>query len=124
MSGGVGLIVTGGIAPNRRGWLTPFSAKMTNTREAKKHRLITDAVHKYDSKICMQILHAGRYAYHPFSVAPSRIKAPINPFTPFALSQRGIRSTIKDFAKSAKLAKHAGYDGVEIRCTEFKLDLR
>lgn len=116
--GGVGLIVTGGIAPNRRGWLTPFSAKMTNTREAKKHRLITDAVHKYDSKICMQILHAGRYAYHPFSAAPSRIKAPINPFTPFALSQRGIRSTIKDFAKSSKLAKYAGYDGVEIMGSE------
>ena len=67
--GGVGMIVTGGIAPNRRGWLTPFSAKMTTKREADKHRIITEAVHKYDTKICMQILHAGRYAYHPFSVA-------------------------------------------------------
>ena len=116
--GGVGMIVTGGIAPNRRGWLTPFSAKMTTKREADKHRIITEAVHKYDTKICMQILHAGRYAYHPFSVAPSKIKAPINPFKPFALSNRGIKRTINDFRKSSKLAKLAGYDGVEIMGSE------
>ena len=116
--GGVGMIVTGGIAPNRRGWLTPFSAKMTTKREAQKHRIITEAVHKYDTKICMQILHAGRYAYHPFSVAPSKIKAPINPFKPFALSNRGIKRTINDFRKSSKLAKAAGYDGVEIMGSE------
>lgn len=116
--GGVGMIVTGGIAPNRRGWLTPFSAKMTTKREAQKHRIITEAVHKYDTKICMQILHAGRYAYHPFSVAPSKIKAPINPFKPFALSSAGIKRTINDFRKSSKLAKVAGYDGVEIMGSE------
>lgn len=116
--GGVGMIVTGGIAPNRRGWLTPFSAKMTTKREAHKHLIITEAVHKYDTKICMQILHAGRYAYHPFSVAPSKIKAPINPFKPYALSKRGIKKTINDFRKSSKLAKLAGYDGVEIMGSE------
>lgn len=116
--GGVGLIVTGGIAPNRRGWLTPFSAKMTTKSEARKHRIITESVHKYDTKICMQILHAGRYAYHPFSVAPSKIKAPINPFKPAALSRRGILKTIRDFCRASKLAKSAGYDGVEIMGSE------
>jgi 2,4-dienoyl-CoA reductase (NADPH2) len=116
--GGVGLMVTGGIAPNWKGSLSPFAAKMTTKKEARKHRIITDAVHKYDSKICMQILHAGRYAYHPFSVAPSRIKAPINPFTPFTLSRLGIRRTIKSFASASKLAKYAGYDGVEIMGSE------
>ena len=82
--GGVGLIVTGGISPNTRGRLAPFAGEMSKFWHVKKHRLITDAVHKYDTKICMQILHAGRYSYHPFSVAPSKLKAPINPFTPSA----------------------------------------
>ncbi|WDE05796.1 NADPH-dependent 2,4-dienoyl-CoA reductase [Thalassomonas viridans] len=116
--GGVGLIVTGGISPNTRGRLAPFAGEMSKFWHVKKHKLITDAVHKYDTKICMQILHAGRYSYHPFSVAPSKLKAPINPFTPSALSARQIRGTIKDFAYSASLAAKAGYDGVEIMGSE------
>ena len=78
--GGVGLIVTGGIAPNFRGWVSPFSSKLTSKRIGRKHRLITEAVHKYDTKICMQILHAGRYGYHPFNVSASNIKSPISKF--------------------------------------------
>ncbi|MGB1042506.1 MAG: FAD-dependent oxidoreductase [Tenacibaculum sp.] len=116
--GGVGLIVTGGIAPNRQGWTAPFSARMTTKKHAREHKVITDAVHKEGGKICMQILHTGRYAYHPFSVAPSAIKAPINPFKPFKLRQSGIRRTVKDFVNCAKLSKEAGYDGVEIMGSE------
>ena len=116
--GGVGLIVTGGIAPNRRGWLTPFSAKMTTSSDAKKHRVVTRAVHQHGAKICMQILHAGRYSYHPFSLGPSNIKAPINPFRPRRMSAFQIKKTIKDFARSAQLAASAGYDGVEIMGSE------
>lgn len=115
---GVGLIVTGGISPNRQGWVSPFSARMTKTKHAEEHKIITDRVHEYDGKICMQILHAGRYGYHPLNVAPSAIKAPIGIFKPFALSKSGIKSTINDFAKSAKLAKMAGYDGVEVMGSE------
>lgn len=84
----------------------------------KKHKIITDAVHKHDSKICLQILHTGRYAYHPFNVSSSAIKAPINPFKPKALSERGINKTIRDFVKCAALAQKAGYDGVEIMGSE------
>ncbi|MGG8495737.1 FAD-dependent oxidoreductase [Tenacibaculum sp. TC6] len=116
--GGVGLIVTGGISPNIQGWTAPFSARMSTKKHAKEHKVITEAVHKEGGKICMQILHTGRYAYHPFSVAPSAIKAPINPFKPFELKQSGIKRTIKDFVNSAKLAKEAGYDGVEIMGSE------
>ncbi|WMN06947.1 NADPH-dependent 2,4-dienoyl-CoA reductase [Marivirga arenosa] len=116
--GGAGLIVTGGVAPNWQGWLKPFSIRMTKKSHAKKHKVITDAVHAEGGKICMQILHAGRYGYHPFSLAPSRIKAPINPFKPFKMSSRRIKATIKDYAKSARLAKEAGYDGVEIMGSE------
>ncbi len=116
--GGVGLIVTGGIAPNRAGWVGPFAAKLTTKGEAKKHSIITDAVHKEGGKICMQILHSGRYGYHPFTVAPSSIKSAINPFKPWKLTQRGIKNTIKDFAKCAALSKEAGYDGVEIMGSE------
>ncbi|MFY0650505.1 MAG: NADPH-dependent 2,4-dienoyl-CoA reductase [Cyclobacteriaceae bacterium] len=116
--GGVGLIVTGGIAPNMAGWVAPFSSKLTNKRSAKKHRLITEEVHKHDAKICMQILHSGRYGYHPFNVAPSAIKSPISPFKPKALSERGIQKTIKDFVNTSKLAQYAGYDGVEIMGSE------
>lgn len=116
--GGVGLIVTGGVAPNRQGWVAPFSARMTKSRHARKHRIVTDQVHEYDGKICMQILHAGRYGYHPLNVGPSAIKSPITPFKPFALSQRGIQNTINDFARCASLAKEAGYDGVEIMGSE------
>ena len=116
--GGVGLIVTGGISPNFRGWVAPFSSKLTSKRIAKKHKLITDAVHKYDSKICMQILHSGRYGYHPFNVSASNIKSPISKFKTKSLSERGIQSTINDFVRCSKLAKYAGYDGVEIMGSE------
>ncbi|TVZ55231.1 2,4-dienoyl-CoA reductase (NADPH2) [Lutibacter sp. Hel_I_33_5] len=116
--GGVGLIVTGGIAPNIQGWTGPFAARMSTKKHAKHHQKITEAVHKEGGKICMQILHSGRYGYHPFNVAPSKIKAPINRFTPFKLRESGIRRTIKDFVNCAKLSKVAGYDGVEIMGSE------
>ncbi|WP_339837184.1 NADPH-dependent 2,4-dienoyl-CoA reductase [uncultured Maribacter sp.] len=116
--GGVGLIITGGIAPNVQGWTGPFSARMSTKKHARHHKIITDAVHKEDGKICMQILHSGRYGYHPFAVAPSSIKSPISPFKPFKLKQSGIKRTIRDFVNSAKLAKLAGYDGVEIMGSE------
>ena len=116
--GGVGLIVTGGIAPNRAGWVGPFSSRLSNKRTADKHKKITEAVHQNDGKICMQILHSGRYGYHPLSVAPSGIKSPISPFKPWELSKRGIKRTINDFVNCAVLAKYAGYDGVEIMGSE------
>ncbi|MBU3012179.1 NADPH-dependent 2,4-dienoyl-CoA reductase [Polaribacter vadi] len=116
--GGVGLIVTGGISPNIQGWTGPFSARMSTKKHAKHHQKITEAVHKEGGKICMQILHAGRYGYHPFNVAPSKIKSPITPFTPFKLKESGIKRTINDFVNSAKLSKVAGYDGVEIMGSE------
>ena len=116
--GDVGLIVTGGMAPNWEGWLKPFAERMTNQSHLKKHKIVTDAVHSEGGKIAMQILHAGRYAYHPLSVAPSRIQAPINPFKPRALTTWGVRRTINDFADSAALAREAGYDGVEIMGSE------
>jgi len=116
--GGVGLIVTGGISPNTRGRLAPFGCEMSRFWHVGKHRQVTEAVHKHGTKICLQLLHAGRYAYHPFNVSASKIKSPINPFTPKELSVRQIKSTIKDFAYSAKLAAKAGYDGVEIMGSE------
>lgn len=116
--GGVGLIVTGGVAPNRAGWLAPFALSLTNAKQCSNHAKITDAVHREDGKIALQILHAGRYGYHPLCVAPSRIKSPISLFTPWALSKRGIRSTISDFVRCAKLAQVAGYDGLEIMGSE------
>jgi len=116
--GGVGLIVTGGMAPNWEGWLKPFAERMTNSSHVKKHKMVTEAVHEEGGKIAMQILHAGRYAYHPLSVAPSRIQAPINPFKPRALSTWGVKRTINDFADCAALARDAGYDGVEIMGSE------
>lgn len=116
--GGVGLIVTGGISPNRQGWTAPFSARMSTKKHAESHKVITKEVHKHGGKICMQILHSGRYGYHPFTVAPSNIKSPITPFKPFQLTESGINKTIKDFVKSAKLSKAAGYDGVEIMGSE------
>jgi 2,4-dienoyl-CoA reductase (NADPH2) len=116
--GGAGLIVTGGIAPNFAGRVSPFGSQLSFAWQVAKHRKVTNAVHQAGGKIAMQILHTGRYAYHPFSVAPSSIKAPISPFKPRALSQRGIHKTIKDFANCAKLAMRAGYDGVEIMGSE------
>lgn len=116
--GGVGLIVTGGIAPNIQGWTGPFSARMSSKKHAKHHQKITKAVHAEGGKICMQILHAGRYGYHPFNVAPSAKKSPITPFTPFKLWESGIKRTINDFVNSAKLSKLAGYDGIEIMGSE------
>lgn len=116
--GGVGLIVTGGVAPNRAGWVKPLAAKLSNRWEVYKHKVVTDAVHDAGGRIAMQILHAGRYAYHPFLVAPTRMKAPINRFKPFALTGRGVRKTIADFANCAVRAKEAGYDGVEIMGSE------
>lgn len=116
--GGVGLIVTGGVAPNFAGWTKPFAATMNNRVEAWKHEVVTDAVHHEGGRIAMQILHTGRYAYSPWQLAPSRIKAPINPFTPFAMSKRQVVGTIKDFARATELAKQAGYDGIEIMGSE------
>ena len=116
--GGVGLIVTGGIAPNRQGWVAPFAARMTNGSHVREHRIVTQAVHAEGGKICMQILHAGRYGYHPLAVAPSAIQSPISPFKPWALTGWGVRRTISDFVRCAKLAQDAGYDGVEIMGSE------
>jgi 2,4-dienoyl-CoA reductase (NADPH2) len=116
--GGVGLIITGGYAPNRTGWLLPFASEMVSSAQARRHRRITRAVHDSGAKILLQILHAGRYAYHPLSVSASSIKAPINPFRPRALSSRGVEATIADFARCAQLAREAGYDGVEIMGSE------
>ncbi len=116
--GGVGLIITGGYAPNRTGWLLPFASQMVSSSDARRHRAITDAVHDAGGKILLQILHAGRYAYHPFSVSASAIKAPINPFRPRKLSSRAVDSTVDDFARCAELARDAGYDGVEIMGSE------
>jgi 2,4-dienoyl-CoA reductase (NADPH2) len=116
--GGVGLIVTGGYAPNRSGWVAPLSSKLTTRTEATRHRVVTDAVHEAGGKIALQILHAGRYAYHPFSVSASAIKAPINPFRPRALSDSGVVRQIRSFVDCAVLAREAGYDGVEIMGSE------
>ncbi|RJO77589.1 NADPH-dependent 2,4-dienoyl-CoA reductase [Nocardia panacis] len=112
--GGVGLIITGGYAPNRTGWLLPFGAKLTNRTEAYRHRTITKAVHREGGRIALQILHAGRYSYMPGSVSASAIKAPINPFKPRALSAKGVEQTIADYVRCAELARFAGYDGCEI----------
>lgn len=116
--GGAGLIVTGGIAPNREGGVGPGAARMTTEQESDQHRVITEAVHRADGKICMQILHAGRYAYHPELVAPSAIQAPINPFTPKELDDAGIEKQIDDYVTASALAQRAGYDGVEIMGSE------
>lgn len=116
--GGVGLMVTGGIAPNKRGRPFPHGAAMTTQAEAEQHKVVTAAVHAAGSKICMQILHFGRYAYHSDLVAPSAIKAPINPKCPHALSEDEVEQTIEDFVGAAALAQSAGYDGVEIMGSE------
>ncbi|EMB2321834.1 FAD-dependent oxidoreductase [Acinetobacter baumannii] len=116
--GGVGLIVTGGISPNRQGWLAPAGGTMNSLFDIPQHRLVTHAVHKHGSKILMQILHAGRYGYQPFVVSSSAIKSPISPFKPRQLSEKNILSTIEDYAQCADIAKKAGYDGVEIMGSE------
>ena len=116
--GGVGLIVTGGIAPNSEGAVFPAAAALTTDDEAAHHRPITAAVHAEGGRICMQILHAGRYAYHRGAVAPSALKAPISPVTPRAMSEEDIERTISDYVRCAELARGAGYDGVEVMGSE------
>lgn len=116
--GEVGLIVTGGIAPNERGRPMHGGAMLTTEEEVQRHRPITQAVHAEGGKVAMQILHFGRYAYHPKLVAPSALQAPINPFTPHELSGDEVEQTIADFVNCAALAQHAGYDGVEIMGSE------
>jgi len=116
--GGVGLIVTGGFAPNIEGWAAPFSGRLTTRGAAAKHRPITDAVHAEGGAIALQILHTGRYGYHPLAVAPSRLKSPISPFTPRALTARGVERQIRGFVRCARLAREAGYDGVEVMGSE------
>ena len=116
--GGVGLIVTGGFAPNIEGWAAPFSGRLTTSAAADRHRPITSAVHAEGGRIALQILHTGRYGYHPLAVAPSRLKSPISPFTPRALSARGVERQIRAFVRCARLAREAGYDGVEVMGSE------
>jgi 2,4-dienoyl-CoA reductase (NADPH2) len=116
--GQVGLIITGGISPNPAGVVAPHGAKLTNDKEVEQHRLITDAVHEEDGKICMQILHTGRYSYNQDLVAPSPIQAPINFFKPHELTDSEVEKTVEDFIKCAQLAAEAGYDGVEIMGSE------
>ena len=116
--GDVGLIVTGGFAPNIAGWAKPFAGTLATSGAAKRHRVVTDAVHGAGGKIALQILHTGRYAYHPLAVAPSRLQSPISPFTPFALSARGVERQIRAFVNCAVKAREAGYDGVEVMGSE------
>jgi 2,4-dienoyl-CoA reductase (NADPH2) len=116
--GGVGLIVTGGFAPNRTGWLLPLAGKLTTRGEVDRHREITTAVHDSGGKIALQLLHAGRYSYHPLSASASRTRSPITPFGARAMSSREVGATIDDFAHAAALARKAGYDGVEIMGSE------
>ncbi|MGC4061400.1 MAG: NADPH-dependent 2,4-dienoyl-CoA reductase [Aquabacterium sp.] len=116
--GGVGLIVTGGIAPNDHGRVSMGAARMATEEEAEHHKVVTDAVHAEGGKIAMQILHTGRYAYHPDLVAPSSLRAPISPIPPRELSTAEVEQTIEDFARCAQLAQKAGYDGVEVMASE------
>jgi 2,4-dienoyl-CoA reductase (NADPH2) len=116
--GGVGLIVTGGFSPNLSGRVHPHASQLSFAWQVSKHRLITEAVHAEGGKIALQILHAGRYAYHPLAAAPSKLRAPINRFTPRALSRWGVRKTIADYGHCAALAQRAGYDGVEVMGSE------
>ncbi|WP_328476137.1 NADPH-dependent 2,4-dienoyl-CoA reductase [Actinoplanes sp. NBC_00393] len=116
--GGVALMVTGGYAPTWRGWLAPFGSRMTSERHALAHRVVTDAVHQHGGKILLQVLHAGRYSYHPFSLGASGRKSPITPFRPRAMSTRQVDRTASAFARAALLARRAGYDGVEIMGSE------
>ncbi len=117
-AGEAGIIVTGGIAPNIAGWVGPFSEFLKYGFQVKRHRLITDAVHQEDGLICMQILHSGRYGYHPFSVSSTDKQSPITPFKPKKLTEKKIHKQIKDFVNCAKLAQKANYDGIEIMGSE------
>lgn len=116
--GQVGLIVTGGFSPNIAGWTKPFAGTLSTSGAARRHRIVTDTVHQAGGKIALQILHTGRYGYHPMAVAPSRLKSPISPFTPYALSARGVERQIRAFVNCAAKAREAGYDGVEIMGSE------
>ncbi len=116
--GGVGLMVTGGVSPNLVGWLKPFAAKLSWPWEIHKHRIVTRAVHEVGGRICLQILHAGRYGYHPLTVSASPLQAPINPFKPRGLTAWGVERTIKAYVDCARLARDAGYDGVEVMGSE------
>ncbi len=116
--GEVGLIVTGGFAPNIEGWAKPFAGTLATSGAARRHRVITDAVHAEGGKIALQILHTGRYGYHPLCVAPSRLQSPISPFAPRELSSRGIERQIRAFVRCTRLAREAGYDGVELMASE------
>src|SRR5690606_18080410 len=116
--GGVALIVTGGIGPNEEGCVAAGVAKLTTAEEAAKHQIVTRAVHEAGGQICMQILHAGRYAYNPRQVSASAVRAPINPFTPIELDEAGIEKQIGDFVRCSLLAQQAEYDGVEIMGSE------
>jgi 2,4-dienoyl-CoA reductase (NADPH2) len=116
--GGVGLMVTGGFAPNIAGWTKPFAGRISSSRAAHRHRIVTDTVHAAGGKIACQLLHTGRYAFHPLAVAPSALKAPISPFKPRALSASGVERQIRDFVNAACKAREAGYDGVEIMGSE------
>ena len=117
-AGEVGLMVTGGIAPNMRGWTSPFSSLLANRLQVPRHQLITHAVHAEGGKICIQILHTGRYGYHPLCVAPTAIQSPITPFKPRGLSARGVERQIRAYVRATRLARTAGYDGVEIMGSE------
>ena len=116
--GGAGLIITGGISPNRQGWLLPFGGTLNSVFDLRNHRLLTEAVHAEGGKIALQILHAGRYGYQPFVVSASALKSPISKFKPRALTLAGIAKTVRDYARCARLAQRAGYDGVEIMGSE------
>ena len=116
--GGVGLMVTGGFSPNIEGWVKPFGGTLATHAAARRHKQVTDAVHAEGGKIALQILHTGRYGYHPLCVAPSRIQSPISPFTPRELSARGIERQIRAFVRCASLSREAGYDGVEVMGSE------
>ncbi len=116
--GGVGLMITGGFAPNRRGELLPLGSRLSSALQVAQHKKVTSAVHEAGGKIALQILHAGRYGYTPYNVAPSAIKSPITPFKPKELSTKAVWKTIKQYGRSARLAQKAGYDGVEIMGSE------
>ena len=116
--GGIGLLVTGGISPNEAGCIAPGAAKLNSKKEMAKHQIVTDAVHREGGKIAMQILHAGRYAFHENLVSASAFKAPINVFKPRALSEKEIETHISDYVNCACLAQQAGYDGIEIMGSE------